>query len=136
MELNISNEDNMLLMSRYPDNYFDLAICDPPYGINIQKIKTIGTCCYDVGGNLDVNRNDYKNWDHILINDKLKFTGINYPVKPNMNRLLSDHLPILGHIEFRVEGAGSGAGSRGGYYEKYLKYKKKYLALKRLDTAK
>ncbi len=29
----ISNEDNMLLMARYPDNYFDLAIVDPPYGI-------------------------------------------------------------------------------------------------------
>jgi DNA modification methylase len=27
-------EDNMELMSRYPDNYFDLAIVDPPYGIN------------------------------------------------------------------------------------------------------
>jgi site-specific DNA-methyltransferase (adenine-specific) len=24
----------MLLMSRYPDNYFDLAIVDPPYGID------------------------------------------------------------------------------------------------------
>ena len=24
----------MLLMARYPDNYFDLAIVDPPYGIN------------------------------------------------------------------------------------------------------
>ena len=31
--LNISNEDNMILMARYPDNYFDLAIVDPPYGI-------------------------------------------------------------------------------------------------------
>jgi len=29
----ISNEDNMDLMSRYPDKYFDLAIVDPPYGI-------------------------------------------------------------------------------------------------------
>jgi site-specific DNA-methyltransferase (adenine-specific) len=29
----ITNEDNMLLMSRYPDNYFDLAIVDPPYGL-------------------------------------------------------------------------------------------------------
>lgn len=28
----ITNEDNMLLMSRYPNNYFDLAIVDPPYG--------------------------------------------------------------------------------------------------------
>ncbi len=31
--LTITNEDNMLLMARYPDNYFDLAIVDPPYGI-------------------------------------------------------------------------------------------------------
>lgn len=32
-KINITNEDNMLLMARYPDNYFDLAIVDPPYGI-------------------------------------------------------------------------------------------------------
>ena len=30
--IQITNEDNMLLMARYPDNYFDLAIVDPPYG--------------------------------------------------------------------------------------------------------
>jgi len=29
----------MELMARYPDNYFDLAIVDPPYGINIQKMN-------------------------------------------------------------------------------------------------
>jgi site-specific DNA-methyltransferase (adenine-specific) len=28
----ISNEDCMALMPRYPDKYFDLAIVDPPYG--------------------------------------------------------------------------------------------------------
>ena len=33
----ITNEDNMQLMSRYQDNYFDLAIVDPPYGINADK---------------------------------------------------------------------------------------------------
>jgi len=32
--INITNEDNMDLMSRYKDNHFDLAIVDPPYGIN------------------------------------------------------------------------------------------------------
>ena len=41
--LTITCEDNMELMSRYPDNYFDLAIVDPPYGIesfkNIKKTK-------------------------------------------------------------------------------------------------
>ena len=33
--MKITNEDNMELMARYPDNYFELAIVDPPYGINI-----------------------------------------------------------------------------------------------------
>lgn len=32
-KITITNEDNMVLMARYPDNYFDLAIVDPPYGI-------------------------------------------------------------------------------------------------------
>jgi site-specific DNA-methyltransferase (adenine-specific) len=31
--IEITNEDNMQLMARYPDKYFDLAIVDPPYGI-------------------------------------------------------------------------------------------------------
>tara|TARA_R110002012_G_scaffold303826_2_gene505958 strand:- start:715 stop:1428 length:714 start_codon:yes stop_codon:yes gene_type:complete len=31
--LNITNECNMELMKRFPDNHFDLAIVDPPYGI-------------------------------------------------------------------------------------------------------
>jgi site-specific DNA-methyltransferase (adenine-specific) len=34
-KIEITNEDNMLLMARYPDNYFDLAIVDPPYGIDM-----------------------------------------------------------------------------------------------------
>lgn len=32
--IEITNEDNMQMMARYPDNYFDLAIVDPPYGID------------------------------------------------------------------------------------------------------
>ena len=32
--MTITNEDNMELMARYPDNHFDLAIVDPPYGID------------------------------------------------------------------------------------------------------
>ncbi len=31
--ITITNEDNMLMMKRYEDNHFDLAIVDPPYGI-------------------------------------------------------------------------------------------------------
>ena len=29
----VTNEDCMVGMARYPDKYFELAICDPPYGI-------------------------------------------------------------------------------------------------------
>ena len=37
----ITNEDNMELMARYEDNYFDLAIVDPPYGIGAGSKKFI-----------------------------------------------------------------------------------------------
>ena len=41
--IQITNEDNMELMARYPDNYFDLAIVDPPYGIGESKKKRENT---------------------------------------------------------------------------------------------
>lgn len=31
--IELLNEDCMIVMARYPDKYFDLAIVDPPYGI-------------------------------------------------------------------------------------------------------
>ncbi len=40
--IEITNEDNMLLMARYPDNYFDLAIVDPPYGIGAERPTQYG----------------------------------------------------------------------------------------------
>jgi site-specific DNA-methyltransferase (adenine-specific) len=40
-KIQITNEDNMQLMARYPDKYFDLAIVDPPYGIGANKM-TLG----------------------------------------------------------------------------------------------
>ena len=39
--LKITNEDNMELMSSYKDNYFDLAIVDPPYGIGFDGNTTV-----------------------------------------------------------------------------------------------
>lgn len=41
--INLTNEDNMELMARYPDNYFELAIVDPPYGIGADKEKITPT---------------------------------------------------------------------------------------------
>jgi site-specific DNA-methyltransferase (adenine-specific) len=53
----------MDLMSRYDDNYFDLAIVDPPYGINISKTGNVG------GGKL-AKVKDYgkKEWDNNIPN--------------------------------------------------------------------
>lgn len=38
--LTITNEDCMDMMARYPDNHFDLAVVDPPYGIDFAKTHT------------------------------------------------------------------------------------------------
>ena len=40
--LSFYNADNMAIMKQYPDKYFDLAIVDPPYGINAGKM-TMGS---------------------------------------------------------------------------------------------
>lgn len=52
--MTITNEDNMELMARYPDHYFDLAIVDPPYGV-LNKTKR--------GGDHKFNMTEYSKWD-------------------------------------------------------------------------
>jgi site-specific DNA-methyltransferase (adenine-specific) len=61
-KITITNEDNMLLMARYPDNYFDLAIVDPPYGIGIDGQKK------SINKNPKHNRKEHtqKNWDNAI----------------------------------------------------------------------
>jgi site-specific DNA-methyltransferase (adenine-specific) len=55
-KIEITNEDNMVLMARYPDKYFDLAIVDPPYGIGASEM-TMGS-----GKNKKYKKG--KNWDN------------------------------------------------------------------------
>lgn len=61
-KLTITNEDNMELMARYPDNYFELAIVDPPYGIGIDGQKK------SINKNPKHNRKEHtqKNWDNAI----------------------------------------------------------------------
>lgn len=54
------NEDNMVLMGRYPDKHFDLAIVDPEFGIGIAKS---GRLVKDKGFLV-------KNWDDKPIDEK------------------------------------------------------------------
>lgn len=59
MELNkLYNMDCMEGMKKFPDNYFELAIVDPPYGIKINKSGRLG----HYGGK-------DKTWDNNIPND-------------------------------------------------------------------
>ncbi len=73
-KITITCEDNMQLMARYPDNYFELAIVDPPYGIGADKqsIKPV-LVKQKNGTTLKVkNTNHYaqKNWDNGIPTDE------------------------------------------------------------------
>ena len=65
--MTITNECNMALMSRYPDNYFDLAIVDPPYGIDASNMQ--------LGNNKKKKWKTGKDWD-IKTPDKEYFTEL------------------------------------------------------------
>jgi site-specific DNA-methyltransferase (adenine-specific) len=56
----VYKEDCILGMKRYPDNYFDLAVVDPPYGIGIDGQKKSVNL-----KNPKANRKEhkYKGWD-------------------------------------------------------------------------
>jgi len=65
----ITNECNMELMARYEDNYFDLAIVDPPYGINADKKNSVNKLQSNKSASLS---KDYgsQNWDSAVPDDK------------------------------------------------------------------
>jgi site-specific DNA-methyltransferase (adenine-specific) len=64
--MTITNEDNMELMARYPDKYFDLAIVDPPYG----NIDAIGLIDNKKKGKQATKRTNYKLFENIAPDDK------------------------------------------------------------------
>jgi len=56
-KIDLRNCDNMELMAEYPDNYFDLAIVDPPYGIKYDGAKQT------IGKNGGRKAHEFKGWD-------------------------------------------------------------------------
>lgn len=62
-KITLTLEDNMLLMGRYPDNYFDLAIVDPPYGID--HANKAGKAAGTKYGTAKAKKRNYaaKDWD-------------------------------------------------------------------------
>jgi site-specific DNA-methyltransferase (adenine-specific) len=93
--MKITNEDNMELMSRYPDNYFDLAIVDPPYGINASKM-TLGSGKHNFkkGKDWDNSIPDQKYFEELfrVSKNQIIWGGNYFPLPLNNNWLIWDKL--------------------------------------------
>jgi len=97
--LTITNEDNMALMSRYPDKYFELAIVDPPYGIgedgksNHSRSKLAKAKQYTIK-NWDKNAPNHKYFDELFrVSKNVIIWGANHFLG---NMLVS--VPTLGFL--------------------------------------
>ena len=58
-----TNEDNMIMMARYPDNYFELSIVDPPYGL---ENKTVGSDKVDLTNRNSQQKFTRHKWDDTI----------------------------------------------------------------------
>jgi len=64
----ITNEDNMTLMARYPNKYFELAIIDPPYGIGFGKFNRTNKASN--GDRYKANKYKNGDWDSGIPGDE------------------------------------------------------------------
>ena len=73
--MTITNEDNMELMARYEDNYFDLAIVDPPYGLGMKNYsitkQQIRKKKREINSNKQIRKSyKLKKWDEVIPDKK------------------------------------------------------------------
>jgi site-specific DNA-methyltransferase (adenine-specific) len=88
MSLTITNECNMELIARYPDNFFDLAIVDPPYKEDVSGLK--------VGFKRDFNYDTFKSPTKDYISELFRVSknqilwGFNYYLEllPNTDNVI------------------------------------------------
>jgi len=85
----------MDLMARYDDNHFELAIVDPPYGLNIAKTGSIGRDKYAA-----------KDWDSQTPNQKyfVELKSSNIPDRRNYKLLQFEYLQIEPFDESSYDG--------------------------------
>lgn len=98
-KITITNEDNMELMKCYPDNYFDLAIVDPPYFLDFGKKNYTGNDVSTTGVKRQTSK--IKHWQlpcEKYFNELLRVSknqiiwGCNYYAKyiPSVGRIIWD----------------------------------------------
>jgi site-specific DNA-methyltransferase (adenine-specific) len=93
--LKITNEDNMELMARYPDNHFELAIVDPPYGINAGKMTMgSGKHKFKQGKDWDnkIPSSEYFNELFRVSKNQIIWGGNYFPLPLNNNWIIWDKL--------------------------------------------
>lgn len=60
-KISLVNDDCMAVMRELPDNAFDLAICDPPYGIGVDGQKE----CVCKNPKHNRKAHEHKGWDKL-----------------------------------------------------------------------
>lgn len=66
LDFGFYNMDCMEGMKQFPDNFFDLAIVDPPYGIGVMSMNYTSSGAVRTHGNSAAKRRDYRKqaeWD-------------------------------------------------------------------------
>lgn len=94
-KITITNECNMELMKRYPDKYFDLAIVDPPYGINAGKMTMgSGKHKFKKGKDWDssIPNEEYFNELKRVSKNQIIWGGNYFPLPLNNNWIIWDKL--------------------------------------------
>ena len=91
LDFGFYNMDCMEGMKQFPDKYFDLAIVDPPYGINIQKsgsrLKRYNT---ESVWDSEIPSDDYFNELFRVSKNQIIWGGNYFPLKPTKCFLIWD----------------------------------------------
>ena len=106
--ITITNEDNMELMKRYHDKYFDLAIVDPPYGILNKIVVGGGKRKSKFDGNIDSVKWDilpdkkYFNELFRVSKNQIIWGGNYFDLPPTRCNLIWDKMQIFNGSDFEL----------------------------------
>lgn len=106
--LTLTCEDCMALMARYPDKHFDLAIVDPPYGINV------GAMQLGKGKGTESRTWTKKEWDSAIPSpayfaelrrvsrEQIIWGGNHFPLRPTRCWIIWDKMQEFSGSEFEM----------------------------------
>lgn len=90
LDFGFYNMDCMQGMKEFPDKYFDLAIVDPPYGINIQKSGRLGRYNTKNVWDNEIPNDDYFQELFRVSKNQIIWGGNYFPLKPTKCFLIWD----------------------------------------------